>query len=848
MNHSGKRSLALLLAVCLLLGLLAGCGKKNNTQQLSANVYVPQYKDMNIDADYIGSSCSDGENLYFVAQKSEEVKSENPSAGEGEIDVYYRSIAHYSLYRLPLNGEGGAEKLSGYTGPSLPEGKDGSCSVDEFTVAEDGTFWVTESVYVWGDLGDYAYNTPAMPSTSDVLRVSDAAIDVGDVDIPVEEPGMSESYETIVRRHLDKDGNELECIDASGLDEALSSVLGEDEYINSRSFSPDGGLYVTTDSKLYALDAQMNILFSVEGENMWNTPIQLNGGLLGLQYWDYDETTQTSTQTLRTIDPAKQDWGTEYILPSNVYSIFAGGGDYLFYYQVNDAIFGFKAGEPDAEGKGTGEGERLFSWIEADINNEFVRDFFFLPDGRVAAILGEWDQNYERQSFSAVTMTSTPRSELPEKTTLVYASLYLGYDARDQIIDFNKKSDKYRIEVKDYSEFDTDSTGQASLQKLNTEILAGNVPDILDTTSLPLRQYGAKGILEDLWPMIDSDPDLSRDKLMIRPLEANQQDGKLYEIFSTFSIRTAIGPGKIVGNSMSCTLADLYAALEKMPEGCSIFGQSDTKENMLNTVVSLNMDQFVDWDKGECNFNSDGFKALLEFCNTFPAEFNWEDVDWEDWEEDDARIMTGKQLLYEYYLSDLGWDLSRMNAIFNNDVSYIGYPREDGGCGSSFSFSRGVAITTACQDKEGAWSFVRQALLPQIKDEEQTGRRYYGNFPINKADFDSMVESALTVEYETDENGERLLDENGDPIPVDYYGTLWINDNMPEVKMAAPTQADIDKVMALYDKIDSVYRYDEKIFESIKEVAGAYFAGDKTLDATAELIQSKVSLYVNENK
>ena len=53
-----------------------------------------------------------------------------------------------------------------------------------------------------------------------------------------------------------------------------------------------------------------------------------------------------------------------------------------------------------------------------------------------------------------------------------------------------RASFKYRIEVKDYSEFDTDGTGQASLQKLNTEILAGNVPDLLDTSSIPLRQYG----------------------------------------------------------------------------------------------------------------------------------------------------------------------------------------------------------------------------------------------------------------------------------------------------------------------------------------------------------------------
>ena len=211
------------------------------------------------------------------------------------------------------------------------------------------------------------------------------------------------------------------------------------------------------------------------------------------------------------------------------------------------------------------------------------------------------------------------------------------------------------------------------------------MPDILDTRELPLRQYGARGVLEDLWPFIDNDPDLGRDALMVRPLEANCQDGKLYEIFNSFSIRTTAGSGRIVGDRTGWTLADLQEALAKMPEGCSIFGQSDTRDDMLSTVVALNMDRFVDWDTGKCSFDSQDFKDLLSFCGSFPAEFSWENVDWETWEEEDIRAMNGKQLLLEMYLSGFDWDIQRLAAIFNDDFSFIGYPREDGGWGSSFS-------------------------------------------------------------------------------------------------------------------------------------------------------------------
>ncbi len=859
MKRIGKRLPALLLAVCLPLGLLAGCGKKEGTQQLSANVYVPKYLDLGVDVDSISDVCSDGVNLYFIGRQEEELKI--PSAGAGsETDAaayddaytYYRTT--YDIYRMPLDGSGKAEKLANYVCPAVPEGKEGNAYVDQLAICEDGTLWVTEGMYVWGSL-----------PTPDQVAGMNSGVGAGDIavddvvvarsaDMPAEvaatepmEPVEAEDeyYETMFRKRLDKDGGEIASIDLSNLQEALADVLDEGAYVNTTSFDINGNMYVSCDSKIYALDEQLKVRFALEGENLWNELISLGGGLMGLSQWEYDEETETSTNKFRTIDPEKQDWGVEYIMPQNAYNVYPGGGDYLYYYQVNDAIFGFKAGEPDAQGQGTGQGERLFSWLEADISNDNVRDFFFLPDGRVAALLQEWDEDYENSTYSVVLMTSTPRAELPEKTTLVYASLYLGYDVRNRIIDFNKKSDKYRIEVKDYSEFDTDGTGQASLQKLNTEILAGNVPDLLDTSSIPLRQYGAKGILEDLWPFIDNDPDLGRDKLMLRPLEANQQDGRLYEIFSTFSIRTVVGAGKIVGDRNSWTLADLNEALAKMPEGCAIFGQSDTKDGMLNMVVSMNMDQFVDWDKGECSFDSDGFKALLEFCNTFPAEFSWENVDWEEWEEEESRVYTGKQLLVQYSIGSLDRDIARLNAVFNNDVSYVGYPMEDGSCGSSFSTGRGTAMTTACQDKEGAWSFIRQELLP--RDEQETGRklRYYGSFPINKADFDKMTAEAMTPQYETDKDGNNILDDDGNPIPI--YGTIWITDGM-EVDVEPLSQADVDKIMGLYHQIDSVYRYDDKILDSIKEVAGAYFAGDKPLDDAAKLIQSKVTLYVNENK
>lgn len=832
-----RRGLAALLALCVALGLLAGCGgKDNDAQQLSATVYVPQYVDLGIKLDDVSGGCADGEYIYIVGETNERIERRVPDTDE----TYYEYTYSYDLYRVPLTG-GTAEKLPNYTAPTVPEGYDGSAYINSISAVGDGTLWVMEVVDVWGranETPDYSYDRdfaaePRGASTS-AVAVPDIAIDV---DAPVddyEDEDFSE-MNTSIRRHISADGTELESIEITSIPEKL-----EEDYIRDVTFGEEGNIYVAAETTLYVLDSQLNTQFTLElPEDSYAPVTPLGSGKACINYWYYDESAETSSYRLKMIDFENQDWGVEYALPSSAYSIYPGGGDYIFYYELNGAIFGWRADAPE----GTETGERLFSWLEADINSDNVQSFYFLPDGRVAALTREWKDTGEESilEVGAVIMTATPRDQLPEKTTLTYATMYLNYSDRSRIIDFNKTSKTHRIVVKDYSEYNTASDSNAGLQKLNTEIVAGMVPDILCTDGIPLKQYAAKGVLEDLWPFIDNDPELGRDKLMVKPLEADQMGGKLYEVFASFTIQTVIGAKSVVGDRMSWTLQDLQDALAKMPEGCSIFGEGDTKTGMLDSILNMNLENFVDWDTGKCYFDTDTFKSLLAFCNTFASEFNYENVDWDTWEESDTRIITGKQMLIQGYLGSLDWSLQRYNALFPDGLSYIGFPMEDGSVGSSFSSSTGCAISTTCKDKDSAWSFVRQVLLPQ---DEEGG--YYSGFSINKADFDAAMEKAMTPEYILDENGEPELDENGEPMVVDQGG-FWIDENTM-IEFHLPTQEEVDQFMDLYNSITAMYRYDQNIYDIVSDAVGSYFAGDRNLDDTASQIQNRVNLYVNELK
>ncbi len=55
------------------------------------------------------------------------------------------------------------------------------------------------------------------------------------------------------------------------------------------------------------------------------------------------------------------------------------------------------------------------------------------------------------------------------------ACMYLDSTLRGAIINFNKTSDSYRVEVTDYSEYNTGEDYTAGLTKLTTEITSGNI-------------------------------------------------------------------------------------------------------------------------------------------------------------------------------------------------------------------------------------------------------------------------------------------------------------------------------------------------------------------------------------
>lgn len=202
-------------------------------------------------------------------------------------------------------------------------------------------------------------------------------------------------------------------------------------------------------------------------------------------------------------------------------------------------------------------------------------------------------------TYSLARLTPAGEEALAGRTVLTLATLGMDSGTRARVLEFNRTSGTHRIEVRDYSEYNTAGDTAAGLSKLNTEIMAGDMPDLLDVSSgVSLRKYAAKGLLEDLWPFIESDPSLGREGVMERVLQAAGIGGKLYRVFSRFAIETAAGAPAVVGDKMGWTLEELRAALAKLPAGCGVLGAGETAGSLFESMFAGCLDRFVDWEAG----------------------------------------------------------------------------------------------------------------------------------------------------------------------------------------------------------------------------------------------------------
>ena len=586
---------------------------------------------------------------------------------------------------------------------------------------------------------------------------------------------------------------------------------------------PDGNLIVVMEMTLQAIAPDGSIAWSMQLDNYVNSMVTLADGSVAVMLFG------DKGPELRPIDFEKKELGESFPIPDSAWTLFPGDENYDFYYTSGMFLYGFKLGEA--------EPVPVLNWMSCDINGDSVASqaLKISSDGSIMGITTDYSGgSIDTQLF---TLTRVPADSLPKKQILTVAQLEYNpdYQLTNRMVRFNRSHDNVRLEYLDYSQYNTESDFTAGITKFNTEVMAGNLPDIIPTNQIAYRQIASKGLLEDLYPYLDKDPELKREDFFPNLLSALEVNGGLYQVVSGFSVETLCGAASIVGDTPGWTYDDFNAALEKMPEGCTPLEPYVTRDQVMSSLLYADMDSFVDWTTGKVNFESDNFKQLLQFVKQFPAEYNWDEHDNSESTQDLLR--QGRQMLtqtYLYGLDSILWN----GANFGGQATYIGWPTSSG-VGSIMRFENGFAMSRSCADKDAAWEFFRSMLT-------ESGQTNQYNIPSNRNVFNKQLEDFMTPRYRKDADGNILLDENGEKIE-ESRGS-WIDDSGVEHNIYAMTQEQADEVLSIIETCTKVASYDTSIYDIVNEQAQAFFAGQKSVDEVARLIQSKANIYVNEQR
>lgn len=604
-------------------------------------------------------------------------------------------------------------------------------------------------------------------------------------------------------------------------------------YINYMAVDSEGDIYLAAESEILVLDSSFIKKFSVLSTSWFDgLTASPDGKVYTYGYFD-------NGRGLCPIDKTTKSLGApiEYSGPSNLRNIYFGEG-YDMYFNDENGLYGLNLTD--------GSYEEVMSYQNSDTtedNLEIMRviasDIFIASERDPIThetYLSVWEKS-DDIDLSAVNIIE------------IATASGLDYQVPAMVVDFNKNNPGTRIIVTDYSSYNTDEDWQAGMTKLTTDILNGLYkPDIVfgSTDSDLIKQMVSHGLYTDLYSFIDSDDRIKRDDIFgaVKKLYETE-DGKLWGLSPEFEVHSLMGPKSLLGDRQSWTFTEMLDFAESLPDGVSLM-ENLTRTSAPNLLLgNTGYAAFIDLENASCSFNSPEFIRYLEFIKDLPAEIDYSNRPDDYWETAYLARHNGEVALTDADLYSPG-EWVGLEAKFNTkDFTLIGYPvSENGEYGSAASAYSSYIITSFTEYANEAWDFVKNIAAPEY--DENRGR-FMGihAFPILKSLFDITITDYYTYEYEfyfSGSAGWGTYDPENpstEELPEPGIRTYFTEADGAELKEFLDTKV---SAPSLTEAVD------EEIIAIINEEISSYASGMRDAAGCADIIQSRISIWLAEHE
>lgn len=632
---------------------------------------------------------------------------------------------------------------------------------------------------------------------------------------------------------IDTEGQVLSECEVKGL-EKYSDFEGETVYVNEfHAIGEDKALIsVSGSNKMTYLtidaDGTLSEPIDIEGDGWFMASGNDSNGNFVFVTYDNDH------NVIKTLDSS-----TLEVLPnsisledsdSNFRAIMPGLGDYTMLISNSTSLSGVKA---------DGTLEELVNWIDSDLTGDYIQGVIPMENDDFVI----YEQNWSDGSAGFYQLTKRDVSELENTQIINMVMSYTDNQILDRVKEFNKTSTDVRIKVEDYNkyyEWDEKENKQLNSpeDQLKQDIAAGKAVDIIcmDGASALFQNLSNKGAMVDLYEYMGKDGTVSKDDILPPILSAGEVDGKLTSISPSCYVSTLACKTKYFDKE-NWTIDDMIEAYENLPEGMKLFKDTNTKDNVFGIFI-YGSNSFIDQEKGTCSFDSPEFIKILEFCNKFDNEGEGDEIDWETasneemdayWREQEVACRNDKALLGNVFFSDMRGYARAIAADFGDDITLVGYPSSDG-TGARLSTNQSFGIMSNSANKDACWNFINTFFA----EDYQTSDQMY-NIPALKSAFEKKLDDAMKKPYYTDENGKK----------IEYEDTYYMNDKEIKIPPLNQEQRDYIEQYILNIKSSSFY-YGNDVYNIINEEIEPFFAGEKSAQETATVIQNRISILISE--
>lgn len=401
-----------------------------------------------------------------------------------------------------------------------------------------------------------------------------------------------------------------------------------------------------------------------------------------------------------------------------------------------------------------------------------------------------------------------------DKQILSLAVVMESQDLREIVTAYNRYSRDYQINVVEY--YTEESGYEEAVEKMKLDIISGNASDIIDVSDTDASILANKGVLVDLYDLMEQDITFSKDRFIPSVLKAYETNGCLYAIAPAFQLVTMWGNNRIIQNRSGISLSEFIDMLSASGKGLNAIWGFSADEPVLTTLCTFGMDEFIDWDNGTCDFTSDYFRDVLEFVKGYTGVYT---------ESQSKGIQENAIVITVGELASVS-DYQLAKALYGEDVFFVGYPTNSGsGTAASFRGEQ-LAINARKEHVDGAWDFIKFYILNGYSG---------GGFPIEADQFEACLSMAMQPEFVVEDGVSYELAKNR------------YSDGYANIEIYEASEQDTDAVRRLVDSVSNKFEYDISIMEIISEEAEGYLIGQKSLEEVTEIIQNRVSLYLEEN-